>query len=136
MPAKLISEWTILRRGKPGHRFQERYDAARRTRSKRTVAGRVVRLVIAFVALAIGVVLVFIPGPAILFFFVAGSMLAAESRRVARALDWTEVQLRKLARWVKLHWDSLPLAGKIVVTIVLLAIGAAGAVIGYRIAFG
>ena len=132
----MMSEWRILRRGAPGHRFQDRYEAGHRTRDRRSMVGRVVRMVIAVAFVAIGVVLMFIPGPAILFFLIAGGLLAAESRRVARALDWSEVKLRKLASWLKAQWQKLPLAGKIVVAVVLLAIGAAGLYVGYRIMFG
>lgn len=98
--------------------------------------GRIVRLVIAAVALVIGIVLMFIPGPAILFFFIAGSLIAAESRGLARALDWTEVKLRKFASWLIKRWRKLPTAGKVVATIVLFAAVAGVLFIGYRISFG
>jgi hypothetical protein len=42
----------------------------------------------------VGVVLVFIPGPAILFFLIAGALLAVQSLGVARALDWSELRGR------------------------------------------
>src|SRR5688572_14221670 len=112
MAATLKSEWRMLRRGKPGSRFLDRYETSHRNKNKRSVVGRVIRIVIAVAALAIGVVLVFIPGPAILFFFIAGSLLAAESRALARALDWSEVKLRKLVRWLAKVWRKLPPAGK------------------------
>jgi hypothetical protein len=38
--------------------------------------------------------LVFIPGPAILFFLIAGALLAVQSLGVARALDWSELRGR------------------------------------------
>jgi hypothetical protein len=136
MPATLISEWRTLRRGRPGHRFQERYEASRRAKNRRSIIGRIVRLGLAIVALAIGIVLMFIPGPAILFYLISGSLLAAESRVVARALDWSEVQLRKSARWLKIQWRKLPLAGKIFAGLAVLAIGAAGLFLGYKISFG
>jgi hypothetical protein len=132
----MMSEWRMLRRGIPGRRFQDRYEAGHHTRNRRSIVGRVIRMVIAVAFVAIGVVLMFIPGPAILFFLIAGGLLAAESRRVARGLDWSEVKLRKLASWLKARWQKLPLAGKIVVAVVLLAISAGGLYVGYRIAFG
>jgi hypothetical protein len=136
MAASLISEWKMLRRGRPGHRFQDRYESSRRTKNRRSMVGRIIRLVLALAALAIGVVLMFIPGPAIVFFFLAGSLLAAESRAVARLLDWSEVKLRKVASWLRAKWRKLPVFGKIVTGIGLLAIGAVGLFIGYRISFG
>jgi hypothetical protein len=136
MAASLKAEWRMLRRGKPGQRFQDRYDSGHHGGNSQSMTGRIVRIVIAVVCVAIGVVLMFIPGPAILFFLIAGGLLAAESRHVARALDWSEVRLRKLASWAKARWKKLPLAGKIVVGMVLLALGAAGMYVGYRMMFG
>lgn len=64
---------------------------------------RVLLLGLAVLLTAIGVVLMFIPGPAILFFFLAGALLAEESLPVARGLDWAELRLRAawnaLRRW-------------------------------------
>ena len=60
----------------------------------------------------IAVVLVFIPGPAVLFFFAGASLLASESRVVARALDWLEVRLRKVIHWVLRWWGRAPRIAK------------------------
>ena len=136
MAASLISEWKTLKRGRPGHRFEDRYVALRRTKNRRTLIGRIARLVLAVAALAVGIVLMFIPGPAILFFLLAGGLLAAESRGVARGLDWSEVRIRRIAKWVLIRWRKLPLAGKIVVGAVVLAVGAAGSFVVYRLTFG
>ena len=54
----------------------------------------------AVLCLAIGIVLTFIPGPAFVFFGLAGALLSIESRWIARVLDRAEVSARKLlARW-------------------------------------
>lgn len=136
MAASLISEWKTLKRGRPGHRFEDRYVALRRTKNRRTMIGRIARLVIAVASLAIGIVLMFIPGPAILFFLLAGGLLAAESRGVARGLDWSEVRIRRISKWLLMRWRKLPLAGKFFVGAVVLAVGAGGLYLGYRITFG
>ena len=136
MAASLISEWKTLKRGRPGHRFEDRYVALRLSNFRRTLIGRIARLVLAVAALAVGIVLMFIPGPAILFFLLAGGLLAAESRGVARGLDWSEVRIRRIAKWVLIRWRKLPLAGKIVVGAVVLAVGAAGSFVVYRMTFG
>lgn len=135
MAASLISEWKTLKRGRPGHRFEDRYVALRRTKNRRTMIGRIARLVIAVASLAVGIVLMFIPGPAILFFLIAGGLLAAESRGVARGLDWSEVRIRRITKWLLMRWRKLPLIGKIFVGAVVLALGAGGLYLGYRIAF-
>jgi hypothetical protein len=52
------------------------------------------RPIFALLAFAVGVVLAFIPGPAVVFFGIAAALLASESMTVARALDRVEVWLR------------------------------------------
>ncbi|WP_438483158.1 PGPGW domain-containing protein [Oleiharenicola lentus] len=117
-----------MKRGSPGSRFKNRYASAKKARKDGSWTQhifRIVRLIVAAGALAVGVLLVFIPGPAILFFFIAGGLLASESKLVARFLDWTEVRLRAWWKWGMRHWTKIPLAGKIAV--VTLAAGVAGA---------
>jgi hypothetical protein len=132
----LKSEWRTLRCGPPGRRFQEHYDASHGTANRRTIVGRVVRMFIAIASIAIGVVLMFIPGPAILFFLIAGGLLAAESRYVARGLDCSEVQLRRFAHWLIVRWRRMPLSGKVFAGIAFVAVGASGLLVGYGISFG
>jgi hypothetical protein len=88
------AQWQTLKRGRPGRRFRDRYEASRRGASRRTWVQRVLRMTLAAAAIAIGVVLVFVPGPAVLFFAVAGALLASESRGVARFMDRCEVTMR------------------------------------------
>lgn len=58
------------------------------------------RLVGALVALAIAVVLTVMPGPAVVFYFIAGMLIAADSVIAARLLDRTESGVRKWwRRW-------------------------------------
>src|SRR5215216_5431766 len=111
MGSTLLNEWKALRRARPGRRFQDRYEASRGESHKVTIVGRIVRWALALVAVAIGIVLVFIPGPAFVFFILAGGLLASESRHVARACDWTELKVRAFARWVLRAWRRSPLAG-------------------------
>ena len=98
--------------------------------------GRIARIGLAVVSIAVGIVLMFIPGPAILFFLIAGGLLAAESREVARGLDWSEVRLRRISKWARTRWRKLSLVGKLIVGGLALAISAGGLFLGYRITFG
>lgn len=135
MSLKLKSRWEALRRGKPGQRFQDRYRASRGS-DRSGVILRILRMVLAALAIVIGVVLMFIPGPAILFFAIAGALLASESRVVARFLDWSEVMIRRVVRWALRVWKRLSWPGRGAV-IALAAVGAAGAsYAAYRIVFG
>lgn len=72
--------------------------------------------VAAIILLAIGVVLTFIPGPAIVFFFAGAGLLAGESRVLARWLDWSELKLRKSFHWLKRWWKQASRIAKSAVT--------------------
>lgn len=52
----------------------------------------------ALASTALGIVLVFIPGPAFVFFGLGAAMLATQSAHVARLLDRIEVGARSLMR--------------------------------------
>jgi hypothetical protein len=95
---RLRQSWRRLRRAKPGRRFRDYHERAQR-RPNGAVT-RVVRLVGALVALAIAIVLTVLPGPAVVFYFLAGMLIAADSALAARWLDRTEAGLRGLwRRW-------------------------------------
>lgn len=94
-------------RGRPGERFQRYYERARRDRKSGAAKERVVRVVLATICFAIGLVLVFIPGPAILFFFIGGVLLASESRLAARGLDWSEIKVRAAWQWALGRWQRI-----------------------------
>lgn len=104
MSVPLRAQWQELKEGEPGQRFRAH---RRRARRRATGPGRVWRIVIAVVLLAIGVVLVFIPGPAVLFFALAGALLAGESAVVARWLDGGELHARAAARWSAARWRRM-----------------------------
>lgn len=94
-------------RGRPGERFRRYYEHAKRDRNSGAAKERIVRIVLATVCFAIGLVLVFIPGPAILFFFIGGVLLASESLFAARALDWAEVKARAAWDWGARRWRRM-----------------------------
>lgn len=133
MNLRLKRQWQVLKRGKPGHRFVERYEAAQRKENRASFVTRVIRFVIATIAIALGVVFAVIPGPAILFFALAGALLASESKMVARFLDWAEVRIRRLVRFAHRIWQRLPLAGKIGVVALGVACSAGATYFSYRI---
>ena len=132
MAATLRAEWNALRRSRPGRRFQDRYEASQRSDKEVTWVSRFVRVLLALIAFAVGVVLVFIPGPAFVFFILAGSLLASESMLVARACDWTELRVRAAARWVARTWSRMSMPMKILTVSILAALGAGATVVLYR----
>jgi hypothetical protein len=131
----LMQRWHALTGGSPGRRFEDRYEAARAARlgggwSHRFA--RALRLTMALLALGVGVVLAVMPGPGILFFLISGSLLAAESRGVARILDRSEVRLRALGAWGRKIWSRLPFWGRAGVVVVIAAAGAASTYASYQ----
>lgn len=136
MNLKLKRQWEVLKRGKPGRRFVERYQAAQRKENRATLATRIVRFGIAIAAIGVGVVFAVIPGPAFVFFALAGALLASESRGVAKFFDWCEVKIRAVLRWTTGIWKRLPMAGKVAVVIVGAAGGVGATVMSYRMLAG
>lgn len=122
--------------GRAGRRFQDRYAATRRSRkdtSWKQRGRRILRLVIALVMIIIAVILMFIPGPAVVFYFIAGALLAAESLTIARLMDWVEVRLRALWRWGKGHWKDMPRWGQAGLIVAVICLSATSTYISYRL---
>jgi len=84
--------WEELKRGKPGHRFQGRYERANRRGGLRKWA-----LIVGGVLLILaGIVFLPLPGPGILIIAAGGFLMAEESHAAARALDWIELRVRSV----------------------------------------
>lgn len=137
MPAtlhfSLRDSWRELKRGRPGHRFQDRYERTRRAEPRCGVAKRIATLAVAAVAIAIGLVLAVIPGPAIPFFVISGALLATQSRTMARAMDWLELRGRDALAWLKRRWRHLPRGGRIAVAFFGISCSATLAYATYRL---
>ena len=136
MNLKLKRQWDVLKRGQPGRRFVERYRTAQRKENRASLVARIVRFTMAALAIALGLVFAVIPGPAILFFALAGALLASESKVVARFLDWCEVKIRAVLAWAKRIWKRLPVPGKVAVVIVGAAGSVGATVMSYRLLAG
>ncbi len=102
--SSFTNEWLKLKRGQAGSRFQERYERHQHVRRIQPWYRRLLKFAFAAAAFVIGVVLIFIPGPAVVFFALAAWLLADESRRLSSALDWTEVRLHRVIGWAKSWW--------------------------------
>mgnify|MGYP003638459923 CR=1 FL=1 len=101
MASKLKGWWRELRRGKPGHRFTAYYQS----REERRRAGesrwhRPLRIIGALLSIVVAIPLMVLPGPAVLFYAIAGLLIAGESAVVARILDRCESFIhRQWQRW-------------------------------------
>lgn len=104
MGSGIKKKWREFQHGHPGRRFQERYERHRRARQNKPWYSNFLKIALAIALILIGVVLLFMPGPAILFFAVGAALLADHSQAVARPLDWTEVKVRQVLAAAKRWW--------------------------------
>jgi hypothetical protein len=125
--------WRELKGGRPGRRFVDCYESSHERQRQCGAGKRVVLIAAAILAFAIALVLSVFPGPAIPFFFIAGGLLATESRVVARFMDWGEVKIRALLAWAKRRWRRLPKYGRVIVALMFACGSAAAALLGFRI---
>jgi hypothetical protein len=63
-------------------------------------------------------------------------MLSDELFPVARFMDWIEVRLRKLVRWVRAAWNNTPVVGKALILLAVLTVVAASVYGAYYSLFG
>ena len=97
MLAKLKKKWREVKALPPGKRFQ----TVHRRQSGAPAWVKPVVFAGALIAFAIGVLLTILPGPAVVFYALAGALAAIESAWVARRLDRGEVALRALVTRVR-----------------------------------
>src|ERR1044072_6913082 len=133
MLRSLKRQWRSFRGGKPGRRFVDRSDRNKQAHKSQSWWQRLIQPLIAIILLAIGVVLTFIPGPAILFYFAGAGLLAGESRWLARGLDWSELKLRKGFRWLKHRWKEASLVVKSAVILLGTCVVSAMLFAGYKL---
>jgi hypothetical protein len=125
--SKLKRQWQAFRRLPKGRRFQIRHREHQRANAGKSRLKRALPLALVPLLLAAGIVLMFIPGPAILFFFLAGAVLASHSLRVARLLDRAEVKLRSGAKRARAWWRRSSLLEKLpILFAALLVVAGAG----------
>jgi hypothetical protein len=136
IPYRFRKNWRELRRGRPGHRFRGWYERAQRKKPRFRLARRIALIISAALCFAIGVVLAVMPGPAFVFFILAGGLLATESKTIARLMDRIEVLVREIWSWVKRTWVKLPFAARILVVCAAIGCTAGAAFVSYRILSG
>lgn len=91
---RLKNLWQELRRSRAGRRFRRLHaDHA----AQQSVWTRSLTIAAAVVCFAVGIVLAFIPGPAVVFFALTAALTSTQSRWVARKLDRAELGAR--AAW-------------------------------------
>jgi Flp pilus assembly protein TadB len=100
----LRREWDAFRRDSAGERF--RHHEERLRQPEYTVLRRLA-LVFGPVLIAVGVVLLFIPGPGLVFIVLGLALLCGRWRWLARQLDRAEPPVRRRARSWRDRWRKL-----------------------------
>ena len=93
---RLAHDWSALWHAAPGRRFQELY--RRRHHRRESELRRLLLMTVGGLLLLFGALLVFTPGPGALVAAFGALLIAAQSRRAARALDRAELRLHALSR--------------------------------------
>lgn len=128
----LRDDWHDLQQGRPGRRFQDRYDRAAHARNSGSWLKRAAKVTVGVVALVIGIAEVVLPGPAFLFIALGGAVLATQWRIAAVAMDWCEVNLRAVARFALSRWRSASVPLRIFVVAAMVVAAAVGAYLIFR----
>ena len=133
MIERLKEHWRDFRESKPGHRFQDRY--RRRQQDEQGHILKRIFLIVLGAVLALGsLFLAPLPGPGFATVFLGLAILAGELLPAARFLDWTELRLRKLARFVRHAWRS-SFFGKVSIGAMAALLAAAISYVIYRLFF-
>jgi len=88
--------WREFKSGRPGHRFQDRYERNHSEDSERSSFRRFLKPVVGSLLLIAGIVFCLIPGPGLPLLALGACLLADVSKSVAVALDRTELAIRSL----------------------------------------
>lgn len=129
---RVKQHWTRLMRGSPGRRFVERYKRAHRPRGRAGLAWRILRFGGGLVLLVFGLVEIVLPGPAVLFLFLGGALLATESYAVARLMDGSELLARGVWRRWRVFWRGRTRRTRTLVTAFLAGGGLATSYVLYQ----
>jgi uncharacterized protein (TIGR02611 family) len=120
----LRKQWADLKADPPGCRFLELH--RRRQKSRCSLTRTRMHIAIAVVVLVAGLAMMPLPGPGFPIVLVGAALLARESSRAARALDWLELKTRSYYAWGIGQWQKMSSALKVSLLLVIAAnVGAA-----------
>lgn len=127
----LKDHWHDLKRGRPGHRFQDHY--RRRHDAGANKLRKVLYIGAGALIVAAGIFFLPAPGPGFLIVFLGGGVMAQESRTAARVLDWLELRLRAIADWALRVWQDASLPARAAIALLALVIAGGAGFAAYRI---
>jgi uncharacterized protein (TIGR02611 family) len=132
MIERLKGHWEEFRKSRPGERFKKRY--RRRQERPGHIVTRIVLIILGTI-LAVGSLFTApLPGPGFATVFLGLAILAGELLPAARFLDWSEVRLRKLWRFIQNVWRS-GMPGKVSVVVVTATLAGAFFYVVYLVLF-
>jgi uncharacterized protein (TIGR02611 family) len=131
---QLQQNWREFTESKPGQRFKDRYHR-RRQYEQSHIIWRIFLITLGAVIALGSLVLAPLPGPGWATVFIGLMILGGEVLPAARFLDWLEVWLRKLGRFIHKIWQASAL-GKIAVILVAALCAAAVAYVAYLLLSG
>lgn len=116
----LKEEWAKFKGSEPGTRFIEYH----RRVKKASTRSRVLRIALGLVLFGVGVLMLFIPGPGLLFMVFGLACFGGESAWISIRLDKLELKARAAWKWLKRKWNAMPTRGKVATVVVALAVAA------------
>ena len=131
---QLRQNWREFTESKPGQRFKDRYHR-RRQDEQSHIIWRIFLITLGAVIALGSLVLAPLPGPGWATVFIGLMILGGEVLPAARFLDWLEIWLRKLGRFIHKIWQA-SVVGKIAVILVAAFCVAAVAYVAYLLLSG
>lgn len=121
---KLRRQWKAMTDADPGKRFQVRYEQRRHMRV--SALWTPLYVLVGSALFVLGLTMLVAPGPGLIVLFIGAALIGQESLVVARALDRTEVGLRRALKAALRGWQRAPAVAKAAL-IILGASAVAGA---------
>lgn len=130
---EMKQDWREFTESKPGERFRNRY--RRRQEEEQGHMVKRIFLILLGAIIAVGsLVTAPLPGPGWATVFLGLMILAGELMPAARLLDWLELRLRELWRFIQRVWRSSTL-GKVAVVVTAVILAAAVLYTAYWLLF-
>ena len=104
--------WSHLKKGESGSRFIDCYQYKQDLRRKYGSYGKVLDLAMGGAIVFVGIVLIPAPGPGFIIVALGLALIAGESKVMAKFLDLTERNLRRLVMGWKRAWRQASLVVK------------------------
>jgi hypothetical protein len=125
MLEKLKRSWHGFKAGIPGHRFHQQF--LRHQQSGPSAIQKTLFIGGGLLVMAAGLFFLFVPGPGLIIFLLGACLIAQQSLLAARALDSSEMRMRRLLVGSSRAWRASSPALKILLFVfAVVAVGVVG----------